>query len=184
MSPSGGSNQQSPSRNINDFNLLNIRLYLTNYSHKFTILLLRSSKKKIQSGVKKQEVMNIIFKRCHDTMKESKHAKHPSVVWLPIIPCTPSSSRLHKKEISPLNLGTQVFHFHCEAPDSKAKDGTQEAVFGALIVNHQEANGGQLEELQMFQLGTEAAGAQCFPHILFIQQSQMLMFVRCFGIWT
>lgn len=111
-------------------------------------------------------------------MKDSRHAKLcPSVVWLPIIPCIPHQVACKKtKQISPLSLGIQVFHFHYEAPDSKTKDGTQELIFRALIINHQEANGGQLEDLQMFQFGTEADGAQRFPHIPSIRRSQMLTF--------
>lgn len=75
-----------------------------------------------------------------------------------------------------MNLGIQVFHFHYVAPDSKTKDGTQEVIFRALTINRQEANGGQLEDLQMFQFEREADGAQRFPHIPSIRWSQMLAF--------
>lgn len=94
----------------------------------------------------------------------------------PLSPAPLIKSPAKKTLISPLNLGTQVFHFHSESPDSKTKDGAQEVIFRALIINQQEANGGQLEDLQMFQFGTEADGAQRFPHIPSIRRSQMLTF--------
>lgn len=92
-------------------------------------------KKNIQNGAKscflkarRQEhhLRPLISVTTPDAKDKSKHAKlYPSV--LSDYPAPPHQAACTRSQISTLKLGTQVFHFHCEAPDSKTRVGTQEA---------------------------------------------------------